>query len=495
MKGWEEVNRIKAHLSEGKKVTWIARSLGIDRKTVRKYRDKEMEEIAKQIKMKRRPSEEEKRFTAWVEQKILEMRAEGLINAKVVHQELVKMGYQGSARTIRRWIEGKREKGKRRVYKPFETRPGQQAQVDFGEKRMRRNGQQVSVHFAAIILGHSRMKYVAFYDRALDTEMFLNFHREAFAYFGGMPGEIVYDQTKLAVLKETYGEVEFNEAFYRFATWYGFKPIICHARDPESKGKIEAVVKYVKSNFLLTRQWESFRDLNRQGMEWLDEVANAKPHEITGRPPKESWAEELPLLKKVPEGELGVKPALRTQQVYQDGLVKVLGNRYSAPQAFHGQWIKVRVSEERVELYDASGNPVWSHWRAEGKSKRVMESSHYEKTYQIPTASLANKVSELYGSRGVVDWIERKYPRHQREQFKNLIRLAENHPQTILHEAARITLRFQCSSYLNLKRTVENLVASGAIVPPQVGICDGQLELELGLEVRPAAYYDEAVSS
>jgi hypothetical protein len=67
-------------------------------------------------------------------------------------------------------------------------------------------------------------------------------------------------------------------------------------------------------------------DLNRQGIGWLDEVANAKPHEITGRPPKESWAEELLLLKKVSEGELGVKPALRTQQVYQDGLVKVLGN-------------------------------------------------------------------------------------------------------------------------------------------------------------------------
>lgn len=493
MKGWEEVNQIKALLAQGKTVSDVSRKLQMDPKTIRKYRDMDMETFAELKRQSIRPSEQEKQFESWIEQKLETMIEDGLINAQVIYQEIKKLGFTGSSRTVRRWISNKRPKrGKRRVFKPFETKAGEQAQVDFGEKRMKRDGKQVSVHFASMVLSYSRMRYVTFYDRPLDTEMFLAFHREAFAYFRGLPDKILYDQTKLVVLQETYGEVEFNGAFYGFANWYGFQPVVCHARDPQTKGKVEAAVKYVKNNFLLARKWESWSCLNQQGLQWLEEVANKKPHEITGVSPCELWQEEIPHLKPLRDGHPVVPPALRNHLVYQDGLVKVLGNRYSVPSPFHGGMIKVRITDEKVEFYDEHDAIVCWHWRSLSKGKRIIDGNHYEKAYTVPTSVLAQQAAVIY-SLEVVASIQNKYPRHFREQLKGLIRLAESHEKTTLRAAAEQTQRFKCSSYKNIKKTAAHLLDTNSQIP-QLGNFDGQMAFDLGLENRPVDYYDEEAS-
>ena len=238
MKGWGIVNRIKAMLGEKAKVSEVARRLKIDRKTVRKYRDMSMEETAEHRRRSKKRKSKLEPFEKFVEQRIDEMAEDGVVNAQSIYLEVKKLGYTGSARSVRRFVGSRRQKArKKRIYQPFETPPGRQAMVDLSEKRgVRFGGVTQTVYLAAMILSFSRKKYVEWYDRPVDTQMFLQFHQRAFQVFEGIPHQIVYDQTKLAVLSERYGEVQFNESFYGFANWSGFDPYICRKFDPETKG-------------------------------------------------------------------------------------------------------------------------------------------------------------------------------------------------------------------------------------------------------------------
>ena len=202
-------------------VSAAARKLGIDRKTVRKYRDMEMDQIAEYRRARRRRKRGLSSCAKWIEERVEAMAEDGVINAQAIYEQLKPLGFQGSARSVRRFVQAYRKKHtKKRIYEPFETEAGHQAMVDFGEKRRVRIGQARSrVHFATMILSYSRKKYTEWYDRPVDTQEFIRFHQRAFQNLGGIPGEVVYDQTKLAVLSELYGEVEFNQSFYSYATW------------------------------------------------------------------------------------------------------------------------------------------------------------------------------------------------------------------------------------------------------------------------------------
>ncbi len=327
MKGWDVVNEIKVLLANNCSVSGVARKLGIDRKTVRKYRDMEMDQIAEYRRARRRRKRGLSSYAKWIEERVEAMAEDGVINAQSIYEQLKPLGFQGSARSVRRFVRGYRKKHtKRRIYEPFETEAGHQAMVDFGEKRRVRIGQARSrVYFAAMILSYSRKKYTEWYDRPVDTQEFIRFHQRAFQNLGGIPGEVVYDQTKLAVLSELYGEVEFNQSFYSYATWCGFKPYICNKFDPETKGKIESAVRYIKRGFLPGRRFESLTDLEQQWRSWLENVGDAKVHETTGRPPLELWEEEKPHLQPLTKERFEPQAAYRTQQVYPGRLRQGLG--------------------------------------------------------------------------------------------------------------------------------------------------------------------------
>ena len=111
-------------------------------------------------------------------------------------------------------------------------------------------GRETTVYFVVFVLSYSRLIYVAVSDKPVNTESFIRMHDQAFRYFGGCPEECVYDQSKLVVLSERFREIEVNERFLAYATAAGFRIRACEGYDPESKGKVEAGVKYVKQNAL-----------------------------------------------------------------------------------------------------------------------------------------------------------------------------------------------------------------------------------------------------
>jgi transposase len=495
LKGWDEVIEIKRRIKEGRKVSEVARELGIDRKTVRKYRDLTVEEIAVYRRQSKRRSRKVDHYKDWVDHRVKVMAEDGVINGQAIYEELKKLGYEGSARSLRRYISRLRRKTKqRRIFEPFETPPGHQGMVDLGEKRKVRLGtQRRTVYFVALVLSHSRKKYAEWFDRPVDTEMFIEFHQRAFQALGGIPHQIVYDQTKLAVLQEQYGEVDFNEAFYGYANWCGFQTYICRKSDPQTKGKIEAVIRYIKRSFLPGRSFDSLGDLQDQWQKWLRDVADAKQHETTRRRPLDLWKQEQPHLQPIAKQSFLTQAAYRIQSVYEDGFVKVLGNRYSVPSSQHGAQVKVRVTEEKVEIRTLEEELLYSHWRSLEKGKRFKIQAHYQKTYTVSTEELSAQLLTLYESPELVDQLKQNFPRHFREQARQTIQLERKFDRQLVKEAIQRILEHRCVSYRNLKKTVRYLRSQQTVQEAfrASGDLKAQLPPDIGLKTRQNSYYDE----
>jgi transposase len=478
LKGWDEVIEIKRRIKEGRKVSEVARELVYRRQSKRRSRKVD-------------------HYKDWVGHRVKVMAEDGVINAQAIYEELKKLGYEGSARSLRRYISRLRRKTKqRRIFEPFETPPGQQAMVDLGEKRKVRLGtERGTVYFVALVLSHSRKKYAEWFDRPVDTEMFIEFHQRAFQALGGIPHQIVYDQTKLAVLQEQYGEVDFNEAFYGYANWCGFQTYICRKSDPQTKGKIEAVIRYIKRSFLPGRSFDSLGDLQDQWQKWLRDVADAKQHETTRRRPLELWKQEQPHLQPIAKQSFLTQAAYRIQSVYEDGFVKVLGNRYSVPSSHHGAQVKVRVTEEKVEIRTLEEELLYSHWRSLEKGKRFKIQAHYQKTYTVTvsTEELSAQLLTLYESPEFVDQLKQNFPRHFREQARQTIQLERKFDRQRVKEAIARILEHGCVSYRNLKKTVRYLESQEAVKEAFQARVDlkAQLPPDIGLKTRQNSYYDE----
>jgi transposase len=494
MKEWALIHRVKKRVEEGISVSEIARTEGIDPKTVRKYRDLSVKEIKKGRREARRRSSKIKSFEGWLKNRIREYEEEGVVNCESLYRELVEMGYEGSARTVRRLVSKMRTKKRGRIYTPFETPIGFQAMVDLGESRRVRLGDGIGVmYFALMVLSWSRKKFGMWSDRPITTEMFLEFHQAAFDRFEGIPVQIVYDQTKLAVLKERYGECQFNEDFYAFARYHGFDPFVCNKYDPETKGKVESVVRYAKRGFLPGRSFVDARDVQIQWEHWVETVADAKVHETTGKIPLDLWREEKKHLKLLPAERYHAQPSMEERKVLANGLVKVLGNAYSVPSAYHGGKVLVRISDEKIELYDLERQPIYAHWKGYGKGRRFVLKEHYEKEHSVATGDLEKELAATYGSSRLVDALRARFPRHYREQLRGLIRLKRDYTAEELHEAADRAMFFSCVSFANISKILRGVTEGKPCIRTGQIEREGEICAGAAGDGRTMEYYAQAI--
>lgn len=199
-----------------------------------------------------------------------------------------------SSRSIRRYVKRLRETiavKPKRYYQPvLDMIPGEQCQVDPGELRgVSIGGVETTVYFVVFVLSFSRLMHVSVSDKPIDTERFILMHDAAFRYFGGVTAECVYDQTKLVVIEEVYRELTVNARFNEYATQAGFRIQACEGYDPESKGKVEAGVKYVKGNALYGEVFSDWAALQTYLADWLDNTANQRIHATTGEVPQDRY--------------------------------------------------------------------------------------------------------------------------------------------------------------------------------------------------------------
>ena len=210
----------------------------------------------------------------------------------------------------------------------FETGPGEQAQVDYGQIWVWIGAQLEKVHLFVFTLGYSRRLYSRGYQNERLSTL-LDGHQRAFAWFGGVTVTCLYDNPRTLVLGRSENKVLWHPLFEDCARYYGFTPRACQPHRPRTKGKVESGVKYVKRNALAGRRFNSWDELNGWLERWSIEVADLRIHGTTHERPIDRYARE----QLTP---LGIRPPYHYQrvqmrQVANDALVMLGAARYSVP--------------------------------------------------------------------------------------------------------------------------------------------------------------------
>lgn len=319
----------------------IAQKLGISRNTVRKHL---AAEGAPQYTSEKRQSALEP-----YKQMIQNWLSEDDYTATRVYDMVKLQGYSGSYPTVRRFVTEVREQNNRRAYIRFETLPGQQAQVDFSDfKMVLPDGSEQTVYCFSMILGFSRCMYLELVPHC-QMGLFLECHQRAFAYFGGVPGEILYDNLKQVVTKHSAGQLKLNEHFKDFACHYRFKVNACPPYAAWVKGKVEKPFHYVRERFWRGYVFQGLEQANQDISRWL-QVANTRLHSTTQEEVSARFLKEQPFLGELPQRSFDTSETM-TRKVFQDCQISFKGNRYVVPHTCVGKRVTLKYKEETLDIY------------------------------------------------------------------------------------------------------------------------------------------------
>ena len=363
---WHEIHS-RFKLKEKKKS--IARTIGLSVQTVRKILRQ------KQLKAYDRKKQESELLGSYQDYILRRLAAVGYC-AQAIFEEIQVRGYQGSYQTVKRFVSPLRKEAEIEATVRFETPPGRQGQADWGQCWTIIEGKRVKVHLFVLTLGFSRRMYsVATVDEKMPA--FLQSHEEAFAFLGGVPHEIVYDNLRSVVLGRDFegSRFEWNPVFWDFSRYYGFRPAPHRPYRPQTKGKVESGVKYVK-RFLRGKEFTSLDDLNAQLVAWIVNFADQRIHGTTHRKPAEMFLEEKDLLLSVKSSRAYMIEERSTRYVPKDCLVAFQTNRYSVPCRLAGKRVEVLTDGEKIKIYHG-GELVSCHPRIEGVHRSSVDTSHY----------------------------------------------------------------------------------------------------------------------
>ena len=352
---------------KGMSVSEIAKQLGIDRKTVRRYMNSEKVP---------RPSHRKRKSKLDPVRPIIKMLIDKYnLSAVRILEEIRRWGYTGSMTILKEYCRTLRKGRSIKAVYRFETEPGRQSQVDFGSfGTIEVDGRHRKLYCFSYILGYSRLRYVEFITD-IRTQSLIKLHLDAFRYTGGITSEILYDNLKQVVLERRIRAKEstFNADFMMFSDHYGFTVRLCYPNRPQTKGKVENSIKFIRSNFFNGREFSSLQDVNTQASSWLDKV-NSSVHGTTGRIPDEMVREEhLHPMDAIPEFIYVIKTE---RKVSRECFVHYNGNRYSVHWKHAGR-IAV-VEEETVILKITVGQDVYEHAILPGTGRMSRKQEHFE---------------------------------------------------------------------------------------------------------------------
>jgi len=370
----EAVRQMRDLVARGWGSKRIARELGLARNTVRRYlRGGGAAEV--QVRPAARRLDEVARSAAV---SIFETAAEG--NAVVVARVRAERGIEASVRTVQRAVAERRRDWRAADLATvrFETAPGRQMQIDFGERRVWIADSEVKVHFLVAVLSYSRRLFVKAFLRERQ-EQWLDGIAGAFRHFGGVPLEVLGDNARSLVLGRDRDAqtVTFHPAYLAFCRDWDVQPRACQPYRARTKGKTESGVKYVKRNAIAGRRFESFAALQAHLAEWMV-LADARVHGTTHEVPAERFeCEERQALRPLPERPLPSIGRRLRRRVALDALVDVETVRYSVPHRLLRDSVEVELSETEVRIFHGT-EVVAVHERCFEPYARVVDSRHFD---------------------------------------------------------------------------------------------------------------------
>lgn len=289
MYGREKRVLLRHYLEQGLKKTELAEKLGISRRTMYHWietqqLDRELDDEI--VRYKARPPVTKKidPYRGIIQERLEEFP---LLSAKRLFDEVRAAGYTGGYTQLKEYVRSVRPTPPAEPLVRFETAAGHQAQVDFATFTLPW-GRRYSL---LVVLGYSRLLWLHFYPRQTMQTLFRGLEA-AFAFFGGVPRELLFDQMSAVVTddrRDAGGTLVENAEFLRFAHHWGFRIRACRPYRAKTKGKVERPIRYVRESFFYGRTFLNDADLDTQAERWLGHVANVRCHGTTRERPLERF--------------------------------------------------------------------------------------------------------------------------------------------------------------------------------------------------------------
>lgn len=469
-----DVREIVVQLRAGVSDRQIAKGLQISRNTVKRYRNwaKEqgllegvlpdivgMQGLLAETKPVDVPPQQVSSVEPYREM-VVQMRQAG-VEIRAIWQRLSERGYGGSYQAVWRFVQQLEPKTPV-VTVRIETKPGEEAQVDFGYAGQMIDPETRELRKSWVFvmtLAWSRHQYVEFvFDQKVET--WLRLHRHAFAYFAGVPGRVVIDNLKAAIVKACWEDPLVQQAYRECAEHYGFRIAPCRPATPQHKGKVESGVHYVKRNFLGGRQATTLTQANQDVQRWCEETAGQRCHGTTKEQPILRFTQvEQAHLQPLPETPYDLAVWKETK-LHRDCHVTFDKAYYSAPHRLVDEKLRIRGGCQEVRIYTQDYQLVATHERASRPGQRQTHPDHLPPTLvdgvfldrencqraaQDIGPATARVVEELLAD-PVVERIH---------MVRRLLKLRDRYDDRRLEAACARALSFGDGSYMTIKRILQ----------------------------------------
>lgn len=478
-----DIAEILIHWQTGRPIREIARSLGVDRNTIRKY-------ISLANALGYQPGKTN--LSAEQVQSILEQHSPELTDRASkssvfteisgFHQAIVEglatnrpstvwqrlhdeKGLKASVRSFHRYLDiylpdrpGKSQPTVLRDDPP----PGKEAQIDFGYLGLWTDpstGKQTRLYAFIMILSYSRHMFVHVVTK-MDQKAWLQAHLAAFEFFAGVPTLLVIDNLKPGVIHPDLYDPQLNHGYEQMAVYYGALIDPCRAGHPKDKPRVERPVSYVRDSFYAGRTFYSLEEMNQAAEKWCLSVAGERIHGTTRQQPLRLFQQmEAHTLHPLPPQPFEL--ATWTQaKVAPDCHVQVARGLYSVPYRYIGKTLDVRISETAVEFYlehslvktqprlkNGGRQTDWNDYPAD-------KARFYQRTPDWCRSKAANLGAEVVK---VVEHLLSLHALHYLRQCQGIIGLAEKYGSGRLDAACQRANAFGDPSY----RTVKTILHKG----------------------------------
>jgi len=348
----------------------IAKKLGLSRNTVKKYLENpEFPESRGRI-VKRRSLLDpyQDTITTWLEEDME-------YTAAWIYDHLRTMGFHGSYEIVKRTVASIKAERQKIAYMRFETEPGYQAQVDFGEFQVdNADGTTKKLYLFSMILGYSREIYGELIERC-DLPSFLDCHIRAFEHFGGVPKQILYDRMRNVFIGKVAGKNKLNDTLMGFALHYGFKPEVTPSYAAWVKGKIERPYSFIREGFWRGYGFVCLETANRDLQQWLAKKSH-RVHGTTHEVVSLRFAREKPQLQGLPPRAFDTSYRLY-RTVHKDCTVRFEGNSYVVAHTLVEKKIILRVKDGIMRIF-ANDSLIVTYEIPEGRGRLIQDKRFYE---------------------------------------------------------------------------------------------------------------------
>jgi transposase len=411
-----------------------------------------------------------------------------LWTAERMFDELRLIGYESGRTVLKDYLQPLRRR-RQPAEQRFFVRPGQQMQVDWGELGVVERGpRRIKVYVFVAVMAWSRALFVRF---TTDMQMlnWLDCHRRAFTFLGGVPKEVLVDNLKTAVVSRAGKNVVWNKKYNEFAVAHQFAPRACWPARPKTKGRVERMVRFVRERFFLGRDFADIEQLNSEAEQWLLDRANHRVHRTTGEMPQSRLAHEQPLLKAVPEYDLVLEEPC-VADAY--GLVRYHGVRYSVPAEYARVPVTLQLRTNGLTIL-ASGKVAAQHKYASIGVPLMRDPAHLPKP--IPPrhdsfAELSQHVVREFGDLGkrYADLVEQRAPHAPLAVLREVLDRHDEFGRDVVAPIlqslvdAGVVKRHLLSQLCYRRRRVPKLPRRSGSIPV------------IAVEQRALSFYDEAAA-